>query len=59
MNALAFIVHAQDHHPELRVTWNRCTVLFHTHSVNNGQGGLSENDFFCAAKIDALVQTSQ
>lgn len=59
VNALAFIVHAQDHHPELRVTWNRCAVRFHTHSVNNGQGGLSENDFICAAKIDALVQTSQ
>jgi 4a-hydroxytetrahydrobiopterin dehydratase len=50
VNALAFIVHAQDHHPDLAVSFNRCEVRFNTHSV----GGISENDFICAAKIDAL-----
>lgn len=50
VNALAWVVHREDHHPGLEVSYNRCTVHFHTHSVH----GLSENDFICAAKIDAL-----
>lgn len=50
VNALAWIVHREDHHPELEVGYNRCHVRFSTHSVK----GLSENDFICAAKIDAL-----
>lgn len=51
VNALAWIVHREDHHPELSVGFNRCAVRFHTHSVD----GLSRNDFICAAKVDALV----
>lgn len=51
VNALAFIVHREDHHPDLVVSFNRCTVRFNTHSV----GGISENDFICAAKADALL----
>jgi 4a-hydroxytetrahydrobiopterin dehydratase len=51
VNAVAWIAHAQDHHPELRVSYNRCTVRFTTHSVK----GLSINDFICAAKVDALL----
>jgi 4a-hydroxytetrahydrobiopterin dehydratase len=50
VNALAFIAHREDHHPDLEVGYNRCTVRFSTHSVE----GLSENDFICAARIDAL-----
>lgn len=50
VNALAWIAHAEDHHPELRVQYGSCTVRFCTHSV----GGLSLNDFICAAKVDAL-----
>ncbi len=50
VNALAWIAHREDHHPELRVTFNRCVVRFDTHSV----GGISINDFICAAKVDAL-----
>ncbi len=50
VNALAWIVHREDHHPDLEVGYNRCRVRFSTHSVN----GLSENDFICAAKINAL-----
>lgn len=50
VNALAFIIHAEDHHPDLVVGYNRCEVRFNTHSV----GGISENDFICAAKADAL-----
>ncbi|MBC7490654.1 MAG: 4a-hydroxytetrahydrobiopterin dehydratase [Glaciimonas sp.] len=58
INPIAYVIHAEDHHPELVVTYNRCIVKFDTHSVNNGQGGLSENDFICAAKVDAIFQQS-
>ena len=56
INAIAYVIHAQDHHPELTVTYNRCTVRYDTHSVNGGVGGLSVNDFICAAKVDAIFQ---
>jgi 4a-hydroxytetrahydrobiopterin dehydratase len=52
VNAVAWIAHRQDHHPDLIVGYNRCQVCYSTHSVN----GLSENDFICAAKVDALMQ---
>ncbi|MDE2081114.1 MAG: 4a-hydroxytetrahydrobiopterin dehydratase [Burkholderiales bacterium] len=51
VNALAWIAHTEDHHPDLLVSYSRCTVRFNTHSV----GGLSINDFICAAKVDALL----
>ena len=51
VNALAWVAHAQDHHPDLEVSYNRCRVHYSTHSV----GGLSANDFICAARIDALL----
>ena len=50
VNALAWVAHREDHHPDLAVGYNRCKVTYSTHSV----GGLSENDFICAARIDAL-----
>ena len=50
VNALAWIAHQEDHHPDLQVGYNRVQVRFSTHSI----GGLSQNDFICAAKIDAL-----
>lgn len=52
VNAIAELIHREDHHPELVVSYNRCMVRYDTHSVNGGKGGLSENDFICAAKID-------
>lgn len=51
VNALAFIAHAQDHHPVLWVHYDRCTVRFNTHDV----GGISSTDLDCAGQIDALV----
>jgi 4a-hydroxytetrahydrobiopterin dehydratase len=51
VNALAFIAHREDHHPDLGVHYNRCEIRFSTHDV----GGLSLNDFICAAKTDALL----
>jgi 4a-hydroxytetrahydrobiopterin dehydratase len=50
VNALAWISHREDHHPDLAVGYNQCKVTYSTHSI----GGLSENDFICAAKCDAL-----
>jgi 4a-hydroxytetrahydrobiopterin dehydratase len=58
VNAIAYVIHVQDHHPQLIVTYNRCEVRYDTHSINNGQGGLSENDFICAAKVNAIYQQS-
>lgn len=51
VNAVAWVAHVEDHHPDLAVSYNRCTVRFNTHSV----GGISINDFICAAKLDALL----
>ena len=53
VNAVAWIAHAEDHHPDLLVTYDRCQVRYSTHSV----GGISLNDFICAAKVDALQGT--
>ena len=51
VDALAWMCHVEDHHPELHVQFDRCRVCFSTHSA----GGISMNDFICAAKADALV----
>ncbi|HEY6133191.1 MAG TPA: 4a-hydroxytetrahydrobiopterin dehydratase [Rubrivivax sp.] len=51
VNAQAWVAHNEDHHPELAVSYAACTVRFNTHSV----GGISINDFICAARLDALV----
>ena len=50
VNAVAWISHREDHHPDLTVGYNKCRVEYSTHAI----GGLSENDFICAAKCDAL-----
>lgn len=51
VNALAYIAHREDHHPDLGVHYDRCVIRFSTHDV----GGLSLNDFICAAKAEALL----
>ena len=51
VNAVAFIAHAENHHPELGVSYGKCIVRFNTHDVN----GLSASDFFCAARVDGLL----
>ena len=51
VNALAWISHREDHHPDLQVGYNKCRVEYSTHAI----GGLSENDFICAAKCGALI----
>jgi len=51
VNAVAWIAHREDHHPNIAFSYNRATLRFNTHSV----GGISLNDFICAAKVDALI----
>ena len=51
VDALAWMCHVEDHHPDLAVRFDHCVVRFSTHSA----GGISVNDFICAAKADALV----
>ena len=50
VNALAHIANIEDHHPDLEVGYNYCRIKFTTHAIQ----GLSENDFICAAKVDAV-----
>ncbi|MBA2690442.1 MAG: 4a-hydroxytetrahydrobiopterin dehydratase [Burkholderiales bacterium] len=50
VNAAAWISHREDHHPDMLVSYNQCRVTYTTHAIS----GLSENDFICAAKLDAL-----
>jgi len=53
VNAVAHVANAEDHHPDLEVGYGSCRIRYNTHAI----GGLSENDFICAAKIDALPKT--
>ena len=53
VNATAWVSHREDHHPDMEVGYNKVTMRYSTHSV----GGLSENDFICAAKVEALFQS--
>jgi len=50
VNALAWVAHREDHHPDIEVSYKTCKVRFKTHSV----GGITENDFICAAKLNRL-----
>ncbi|MBT8043278.1 MAG: 4a-hydroxytetrahydrobiopterin dehydratase [Kiritimatiellales bacterium] len=51
VNAAAYVSHREDHHPDMLVGYKTCAVTYSTHSI----GGLSENDFICAAKLDRLL----
>jgi 4a-hydroxytetrahydrobiopterin dehydratase len=53
LNAVAHIANAEDHHPDVEVGYGYCRMTFNTHAI----GGLSQNDFICAAKVDALPRT--
>lgn len=51
VNAVAWIANTQDHHPDIAFGYKSATVTWWTHNID----GLSENDFICAARVDALV----
>ena len=52
VNAVAWLSHREDHHPDLTVSYNKCHVEYTTHAIH----GMSKNDFICAAKVDALLK---
>lgn len=52
VNAIAWVSHQENHHPDLEVGYNKCVVHYMTHAVN----GLTENDFICAAKVEQLLK---
>lgn len=54
VNSVAWIAHQQDHHPDLEVSYSACLIRYSTHAI----GGLSENDFICAAKINTLLNAN-
>lgn len=51
INAVGFMANHEDHHPDIEAGYGHCQVLWSTHDV----GGLSMNDFICAAKVEALL----
>ena len=55
VNALAYIANQEDHHPELSGSYGKCGVRFSTHDAS----GLTENDFICAARVNALLRSSR
>jgi len=50
VNAIAYIANQENHHPDLEVGYDYCHIKYTTHAVN----GLTQNDFICAAKVNAL-----
>ncbi|MGQ0621877.1 MAG: 4a-hydroxytetrahydrobiopterin dehydratase [Panacagrimonas sp.] len=50
VTAVTYVAHREDHHPDIRFGYRSCSITWWTHAV----GGLTENDFICAAKVDAL-----
>jgi 4a-hydroxytetrahydrobiopterin dehydratase len=52
VNAAVWIAHREDHHPDIQFGYKTCRIRYSTHSI----GGLSENDFICAARINALLR---
>lgn len=51
VNAVAQVAETQDHHPDMTVGYSTCRVSWSTHSAG---GALTDNDFICAAKVNAL-----
>ncbi|MDW2981653.1 MAG: 4a-hydroxytetrahydrobiopterin dehydratase [Rhodanobacter sp.] len=51
INAVGFMANQEDHHPDIEAGYGHCRLLWSTHDV----GGLSLNDFVCAARVDALL----
>ena len=51
-NKVADIAEAEQHHPDLSISWGSVSVELTTHAI----AGLSENDFVLAAKIDKIAK---
>jgi 4a-hydroxytetrahydrobiopterin dehydratase len=55
VNAVAALANAQDHHPDIAISWNDVTFTISSHDA----GGLTDRDFRLAAAIDALAAKGQ
>ncbi len=55
VNAVAELSHRENHHPDLKVTYNHCIVSYSTHAVD----ALTDNDFICAKFVDGLYTRGQ
>jgi 4a-hydroxytetrahydrobiopterin dehydratase len=55
VNQVGEVAEAEGHHPDIYLTWGKVEISLYTHSI----GGLSENDFILAAKIDELLKRTQ
>lgn len=53
VNAIAWLAHKENHHPDLEVGYNHCLVQYSTHAVD----GVTENDFICAGLVEGLMET--
>ena len=51
VNRIGDLAEQEGHHPDIKFGWGYCTVSIYTHKI----GGLHENDFILAAKINAAV----
>jgi 4a-hydroxytetrahydrobiopterin dehydratase len=51
INAVGFMANHEDHHPDMEAGYGHCKLYWSTHDV----GGLSQNDFICAARVEALL----
>ena len=54
VNRVGAVAEAEGHHPDLYLAWGKCKVEIWTHKIN----GLTESDFFMAAKADREFQTN-
>lgn len=52
VNQVAEIADEEDHHPDIDIRYNKVTLVLSTHS----EGGLTENDFIMAERIDTLSE---
>jgi 4a-hydroxytetrahydrobiopterin dehydratase len=52
VNRITPLAEEMNHHPDLEISWNKVTVSLSTHS----EGGLTENDFQLASKIDGAAE---
>jgi len=50
VNKVADIAETEDHHPDMEIGYNHCLIRYSTHAI----AGLSDKDFICAQRIDAL-----
>ena len=55
INAVAWIAHQENHHPDIHFGYRDCRIFWTTHAA----GGITQNDLICAAKVDALLLTDE